>query len=547
MRSSAEGFACPELAPTKVGSVLDRDERLAKRAVAGDRRAYGALFKRYHQPLYRYCRAILTKPEDAEDAVQATMVKALRALPGEEREIAIKPWLYRVAHNESVSILRGRRETVDLDAVAVGASPTVETTTEMRERIRTLVSDLATLPERQRATLVMRELNDLSYDEIAAVMGMGSAAARQAVYEARTALLEMADGREMECANVRQAISGYDRRVLRGRKIRAHLRGCDGCRNFDTAIAERRATLAALAPPLAAPAALALLHGVLGAGSAPTAGAGTVAGGVATGAAVKSAIAVLAAATVGGAAATGILDRDRDAGSQPATQPIDPSAEGSRGENGRESVTAPQYGRGVSASEPAVVREGRPDSAGEQGSGGATQAGNSAATPGHSTEAADQASSIENPVNPTADGGASATAPGQSETAPGQSETAPEQSETAPEQSETAPGQSGTAPGQSETAPGHSETAPGHSGTAPGQSGTAPGLSGTAPGQSGTAPGQSGTAPGQSGTAPGQSGTAPGQSGTGTESRGVAAGLPRPFPSLSLPPPRPRCQIVGFN
>ncbi len=101
----------PVEAAAGIGWTLNRDERLAKRAAAGDSSAFETLFKRYQQPLYRYCRAILTEPVDAEDAVQATMVKALRALPGERREIALRPWLYRVAHNESISILRARRET----------------------------------------------------------------------------------------------------------------------------------------------------------------------------------------------------------------------------------------------------------------------------------------------------------------------------------------------------------------------------------------------------------------------------------------------------
>ena len=94
-----------------------------RRARRGGRRAgaFEALFKRYHQPLYRYCRAILTDPDDAEDAMQATMVKALRSLPGERREIALRPWLYRVAHNESISILRSRRETAELEPGEVPA------------------------------------------------------------------------------------------------------------------------------------------------------------------------------------------------------------------------------------------------------------------------------------------------------------------------------------------------------------------------------------------------------------------------------------------
>ena len=306
---------------------LNRDLRLAELAAAGDERAFEALFRRYHQELYRYCRAIVNDPADAEDAMQATMVKALRSLPGERREISLKPWLYRVAHNESISILRSRRTTVELDAEQLPAVDSVETTADMRGRVRTLVADLETLPERQRASLVMRELNGLSYDEIGAALAMSPAASRQAVFEARTALLEVAEGREMECRYARETISAGDRRVLRGRKLRAHLRGCEGCRDFEAAIRERRETLAALAPPLAAPAALAVLHGAIGAGST---GTGVLASGLAGGAVAKTAATLLAVAAIGGgAAATGVLDRGGDARApdrEPAAAPAQPSS-----------------------------------------------------------------------------------------------------------------------------------------------------------------------------------------------------------------------------
>src|ERR1700749_1094827 len=97
-------------------SRLFSDERLTRRAVGGDERAFAAIFRRYHQPLYRFCLAIVGNPEDAQDALQNTMAKVLRALPGEEREIELKPWLYRIAHNESVDLIRRRRETRSLDA-----------------------------------------------------------------------------------------------------------------------------------------------------------------------------------------------------------------------------------------------------------------------------------------------------------------------------------------------------------------------------------------------------------------------------------------------
>ncbi len=69
--------------PTRAPTVGRADERLVRRAKKGDRRAFEAIFERYHQDLYRFCLTMVGERQDAEDALQATMVKLLRALPGE--------------------------------------------------------------------------------------------------------------------------------------------------------------------------------------------------------------------------------------------------------------------------------------------------------------------------------------------------------------------------------------------------------------------------------------------------------------------------------
>ena len=309
----------------RAGLRLFGDDRLARLAAAGDMRALAAIYRRHHQELYRYCRAILRDPNEAEDALQATMARAISALPGETRDIALKPWLFRVAHNEAINIMRARWPAAALDTEQPALGAEVERRAEDRERLRRLVRDLDRLPERQRGALVMRELSGLSFEEIGGVLGLGPDAAKQAVYEARVSLQEMAAGRDMDCEAVRQAISDGDRRTLRSRRLRAHLRDCERCSDFAAAIDNRRADLAALAPPVALPAALAALHAAFGGGSA-AAGSGTAAAGAAGGAsvgslgvglggavggsaAVKTAAAVIAATAIAGGAAgvTGVV------------------------------------------------------------------------------------------------------------------------------------------------------------------------------------------------------------------------------------------------
>ena len=137
-------------------SRLVSDERLTRRAVGGDERAFAAIFSRYHQSLYRFCLAIVGNPDDASEALQNTMIKILRALPGEERRIDLKPWLYRIAHNEAIDLLRRRRETRELDVEQIAPGYGLADDVATRERLRRLIADLKELPERQREVLVMR-------------------------------------------------------------------------------------------------------------------------------------------------------------------------------------------------------------------------------------------------------------------------------------------------------------------------------------------------------------------------------------------------------
>src|SRR5215211_3528830 len=285
------------------------DDRLTQRDVGGDERAFAAIFRRYHQSLYRFCLAIVGNPEDAQDALQNTMMKVLRALPGEERKIDLKPWLYRIAHNESIDLLRRRRETRQLDVEQVAPGYGLAEDAATRERLRRLIVDLKELPERQREVLVMRELAGLEFEEIGGALGTSGAVARQTLYEARQSLRQMEEGREMSCAAVTKALSDGDGRVTRRRDVRAHLRSCANCQAFREEIKSRQHDLAALAP-LPAIAAAGMLQGLvggsqgaatggglattLGGGAAKTIGASAAAKGVAT-AAVVAAIGVTAA------------------------------------------------------------------------------------------------------------------------------------------------------------------------------------------------------------------------------------------------------------
>jgi RNA polymerase sigma factor (sigma-70 family) len=247
------------------------DERLARLAAAGDEAAFGVLYERHHQALYRYCRSIVRDEHDAQDALQGAMAAALAGAGTWRPGVPVRAWLFRIAHNEAVSLLRRRRRVATLEEAPEPTCASAESQVRERQRLAMLVADLQDLPERQRSALVMRELSGLGHEEIAAALSTSTATAKQAIFEARIALAEFGEGREMDCDAVRRMLSDGDRRVLRGRRIRAHLRDCTVCSRFQAAIPARRAELTALASPLPAAAAVGFLARLL-AGAQGTAG-----------------------------------------------------------------------------------------------------------------------------------------------------------------------------------------------------------------------------------------------------------------------------------
>src|SRR5438445_6219906 len=114
---------------------LSSDERLAKLASAGNARAFAQLYERHHQALYRYCLSIVRNPDDAQDALQSALTRAFAALRGSERDLPIRPWLFRIAHNEAVTILRRRRPSNSSVDEQEPAALTLEGTLEQRERL----------------------------------------------------------------------------------------------------------------------------------------------------------------------------------------------------------------------------------------------------------------------------------------------------------------------------------------------------------------------------------------------------------------------------
>jgi RNA polymerase sigma factor (sigma-70 family) len=363
------------------------DERLGQLVGEENERAFAVLFSRYHQPLYRYIHSMLRHEADAQDALQSTFTAALVALRRRQRDAPLRPWLFRIAHNESVSLLRRRRPGDELSDTMPSPMLTTEAAAEERHELGQLVSDLKALPERQRGALVMRELNGLSHEDLAQALGISAGAAKQTVFEARRALQDFAEGRAMACEEIQRLVSDGDRRALRGRKVRAHLRGCSGCAGFAAAIPVRREALMALSPTLPTVAASGLLARILHTGSSHHGGGGGLlasATGKSLGLAVSAKTLATGVAIVAAAAAgVGAVDVITHSGHSAArTRLVSSSGHGRTGSGTSSSATA---GSAHSASQAAGSRHNATRHSGSGGHTGLSHRGHGGSTGGTGT------------------------------------------------------------------------------------------------------------------------------------------------------------------
>ena len=128
---------------------LASDERLAQQIQRGSEAAFEVAFERHSPAILGFCRHMLRSPEEAEDVVQHTFAAAYSDLQRSgEREIALKAWLFTIARNRCLSLLRARREQADEEPELVtrGLAEQVEQRAELRQ----LLADLRELPDEQR-------------------------------------------------------------------------------------------------------------------------------------------------------------------------------------------------------------------------------------------------------------------------------------------------------------------------------------------------------------------------------------------------------------
>jgi RNA polymerase sigma factor (sigma-70 family) len=283
---------------------LQGDEHLIAMARAGNPGAFEAIVDRYQGRLLGFCRQMLGSTEDAEDVLQEVFVNAYRAMLADEREINLRPWLYRIARNRCLNHLRkptaDAQESMDM-VPEVEAASTAEKV-HNREEFRQLLTDVGKLPETQRSALLLREMDAMSYEEIAQAMETSVPSVKSLLVRARISLAEASQARQLTCGEVRldlaEAAEGL--RKLSG-PVRRHVRDCEECKDFRSQLRSNDKVLAALVPVGPLVALKGFIASKLGLGGAGTGGAAT-----ATGATGAGAVGGVGAALSSGGAASGL-------------------------------------------------------------------------------------------------------------------------------------------------------------------------------------------------------------------------------------------------
>jgi RNA polymerase sigma factor (sigma-70 family) len=259
------------------------EARLAQRAAAGDGDAFASLYARYERRAYNLCYRILGSEDDAADATQEAFVNVFKRLPKlQGRELAFGSYVFTSARNACYDLIERRRRAEPSDQIPESSIPVgggvggggvgfdpgdPEDDPERRLLLAAGQEEIraanATLPERQREVLALRELEELSYDEIAEIMEMNRNSVAQLISRARIGLRDALRGTAL--ASIATSSAGCERAValLAARQDRQetadgdwladHLLECETCRLSRAALEEAGVSYRAWLPIAAAP------------------------------------------------------------------------------------------------------------------------------------------------------------------------------------------------------------------------------------------------------------------------------------------------------
>jgi RNA polymerase sigma factor (sigma-70 family) len=305
---------------------LQTDEKLIGLVRRGHHGAFEALVQRYQPRLLAFCRHMLGSQEDAEDVLQEVFAASFNAICADDRPINARPWLYRIARNRCLNHLR-RPQPAGQDSMDVferDGGVTTADTVHKREEFRQIVADVQGLPETQRTALLLREIDALSYDQIAEAMDTTVPSVKSLLVRARVSLAEAAEARLLTCEEVRLELAEVAEGIAKSSPpVRRHLKACDRCRTFKVELRNTGKALAAIYPigPLlflkklwvakmgvgGAASAAASSGGGAAAGAGAAGAAASAAGGITAGGAVSAGVSAIASKAAAGMAAAVIV------------------------------------------------------------------------------------------------------------------------------------------------------------------------------------------------------------------------------------------------
>ena len=174
------------------------EKALIGQILAGDQDAFARLVQAYQKPVYNLCLRMVSNPTDAEDLAQEAFVKAWRGLRFYKHEAAFSTWLYRLTSNVCIDFLRRQKKTVSLtveedapDLEVPDAAPLPEEQVLNKEKQHAVAAAMAQLEEEYRLALTLRVVDDLTYEQIAEVLGIKLGTVKSRIARARERMRKM--------------------------------------------------------------------------------------------------------------------------------------------------------------------------------------------------------------------------------------------------------------------------------------------------------------------------------------------------------------------
>lgn len=168
----------------------DLDRHLAAAAAASDEGAFEQLVRRHTPALYAGALRLTGSEQTAQDVVQDAWLSAWLHLPGFRGQSQVRTWLVRITTTKALNALRRPVRTVPLEAVPEPATRSTEQDVEQRERAAAVRAAIAALPARQREAVVLRDLEGLSYEQVADVLDCSVGSVKSALFRGRQALAD---------------------------------------------------------------------------------------------------------------------------------------------------------------------------------------------------------------------------------------------------------------------------------------------------------------------------------------------------------------------